>query len=173
MSSLSAYDDEESRTASRSTVGCKKASFWLVIDRNDKEKGVQLWNAAYFKSFGEALKEKIQAVEEYGTFFHLESEQVILYNSQVKDVPMGSNTFKGVTNIEMLKRKDDYDEDILDQVPCLDDLLIGSSYKPNSAILEMEPEDGEIEKTNGRRLKKASCLWCEEIHKRGPENCRD
>lgn len=99
---------------------------WNIIDRNNKEKGVQVYDSAYFKSFGEMLKNKIQAVEEYEDFFKLEGGMTLQLS--VNEASFAGQKFNQVTNIEMLKRKEDYPEEILDKTVCLDDCLVKVEY---------------------------------------------
>lgn len=119
---------------------------WNVIDRNEKEKGVQVWDSAYFKSFGEMLKNKIQAVEEYEDFFKLEGGMTLQLS--VNEASFAGQKFNQVTNIEMLKRSEDYSEDILDKTVCLDDCPIEMKYDAlNNIFLQTGGE--EEESSNG------------------------
>ncbi len=118
---------------------------WCVIDRKTQDKKIQVYDSAYFKSFGEMLKTKIQAVPRYRDFYKLENGYTLYLT--VAEQNMGNVKFNGVTNIEMEKREDSYPDDLLDKSPCLDECLIELTYKELNKVFTMEPDDGEEEKT--------------------------
>ncbi len=140
---------------------------WLVYDYDDPEKGVQIMDTAHWKSFGEMLKDKIDASEEddnFENFFHLEEGMTLRVT--VKEDTFNGKTFMKVSNIEMKPRKKPLDPELTDNVPCLDELLIELSYKElekkfNAIAASKDDEDedddeGESEKSSKKGLEKSS-----------------
>lgn len=108
----------------------KTRMLWCLIDRSSADaeaKGIQVWDTAYYKSFGQKMKDKITTLEDYETFFHLAGGYTLIL--QVAKESMGDGTFNAVTNIEMVPRKHDLPESLLDEAPCLDKLLVEAPYK--------------------------------------------
>lgn len=115
----------------------KTRQLYLVMDLDNKEAGVQLFETGYYMSFGELLATKIKAVEEdddtgYDKFFHLGTDGKVLRVLVEKAAYEGRGYFKPVS-IEMRDRREEkgeaVPESILDEVPCLDELLINPGYK--------------------------------------------
>lgn len=125
----------------------KVRQLWLVRDRDDLEKGVQLFEAAFFKSWGELIKSKIKAGDEdspYQNFFHLDDGMYLKVTVE-EDSYDGRKFFKP-TNIEMRPRQKPLKVSILDKCPCLDELLIEKSFKELKEIfLQISSEDEEEE----------------------------
>lgn len=108
----------------------QKRQLWRVIDLENKSAGIQVWDVAFKKSFGEKLRDKIQAVRKYANFAELKaSEGGKTLQLLVDDLPLSNGQkYKGVKNIEMIDREKDYPDSILTQGPNLDDILIELSY---------------------------------------------
>lgn len=114
---------------------------WNVIDTADPEKGIQVWDTAHWKSFGEMIKAKIKAVDAYADFSELtKAEGGMTLQLSVADASFAGQNFKQVTNIEMLPRKKDYDESIIDKAVCLDEALVQLSYDALKTIYFQEEE---------------------------------
>jgi hypothetical protein len=110
----------------------QKRMLFAVIDVSneaERAKGFQILDQAYFKGFGELLKAKINSAEHHRHFFKptREAGGMTLQLSISKDSFKG-RAFNKITNIEMVPRKYDYDLDMVDQAPCLDDCLVHMSY---------------------------------------------
>lgn len=120
----------------------KERQLFLVIDRGDEDRGVQLWDFSNFL-FGEVLDSKIADSEEednYHKFYYLKDGMTVRVS--FSEESMGSNTFYKAKNIEMRKRSEDLPASLLDEVPDLDALLIEMPYDKLKAIyLQMDPED--------------------------------
>lgn len=130
----------------------KQRCLFCVIDRNEPAKGIQVWDTAYWMSFGEALKNKAGAHRKYANFWHPEGGRMLIL--EVKEASFEGRSYKKVANIEMEERED-LDADIAEQAPCLDDMLVIPSYEELKKIFEGAPtprsKDDEEEKPAARR----------------------
>ncbi len=128
----------------------KVRQLWIIRDRDELEKGLQLFDAAYYKSWGELVKAKTKAGDEkyrYHHFFHLDDGMMLRVTAE-EDSYEGRKFFKP-TNIEMRDRKP-LKASLLDKAPCLDDLLVEKSYKELKELFlqisdEDEEDDDEVE----------------------------
>lgn len=119
----------------------KQRQLWLAIDLEDKEKGVQLWEYSYH-NFGKMLRARLDADEdEEHIYFHDPAEgssmRILFEEDRVGE--KGRPFFKAIS-VEFKKRKDAYPDELIESLPCLDDLLIIHTYDELEAILHHEPE---------------------------------
>jgi hypothetical protein len=124
----------------------KTRQLWIVRDRDDLEKGLQLMDAAYYKSWGELVKSKIKAGDEdaaYHNFFHLDGGMYLKVTVE-EDSWDGKKFFKA-TNIEMRPRQKPLKSTLLDKAPCLDELLIEKSFKELKELFLQISDDDEDE----------------------------
>lgn len=131
--------DQETRDA----IKVKTRMLWPVFDHSDKT--IKIWDTAYYKSFGEMLKDKVQADDDtYGNFTNLTKEKggmtLIL---KVDNATYNGRSFRQVKNIEMVGKKIDHEDSIIDDVPCLDDLLIVLPYDELKRIFLQEGDSEE------------------------------
>lgn len=129
----------------------KERQLFNVIDLNDEDKGVQLWEMSYFL-FGATLEEELrEGDEDWGGFADLEGGYTL--KTRFSKKKLGRNEFLEVSRIDFDER-DDYEEDILDDVQDLDSILNVLSYKELQALyLEL---DGSEEDDEEERPKKPS-----------------
>ena len=116
---------------------------WCVIDLNHKDKGVQIFDAAFFKSFGEMMKNKLKARQKYNTFADLEGGYTLILTVEEQSFGKGGK-FNAVTNIEMEPRDTVYPDSVRDNAPCLDDCLIHRTKEELEKILH-ETVYGEVD----------------------------
>ena len=136
----------------------KERQLWNVIDRDDPEKGVQLWDIS-FHLFGKLLDTEIRNADEdedFDTFFHLENGKTLKIG--VGEKTIAGRSFCEVETISFKPRKDDYDDDVLEKCHSLDDLPIVMDYDKLKAIFlqtaeadEMEDDDDEEQEEKPRR----------------------
>ena len=135
----------------------KERQLFNIINLGEKEKGVQLWDVSYFL-FGKQLESAIKMGDdgEYDLFADLEQGLTLKLN--VEEKKMGANSFSEVTAIEFKARKTPYDEDILEQTHCLDDLLKETPYdKLKATFLQIEDDkedDDEDDEDEAPKSKK-------------------
>ena len=137
----------------------KERQLWNVIDRDDPDKGVQLWDISHHL-FGRLLDTEIRNADEdedYDTFFHLEKGKTLKIGVGQKSIE-GGRPFYEVETISFKPRKDDYDDDVLEKCHSLDDLPLVMDYDKLKAIFlqtaeadEMDDDDDEEQEEKPRR----------------------
>lgn len=104
--------------------------FWIK-DHGDLEAGWQIHEASYYNGLGEAIAAKLRIDKDdevgYKNFYHLEGGFILKVSVEEDTSPYGK-MFKP-TAIEMIPRKKDLDESILDELTDLGQLIIEESYK--------------------------------------------
>lgn len=137
----------------------KKRQLYAFRDVDNLAAGIQVYEGPYANGFGEVLDAKLDAAEEddpYRNFFHLDGGRRLKVNCKkdsfkTKD---GTGSFIKPVNIEMVERKA-LSDDLLDQVPCLDDLPKKVSFKELEKLF-LEGESGETEEPKDEDEPKAS-----------------
>lgn len=126
----------------------KKRQLWIFdVLEGPGEAGKFIFETSYNKGFGELLANKINAVDTYADFSEPTKEQggmtlLISFGDASFSTPDGSAAkYTACTNIEMIPRNTNYDEDIADEMPCLDDCLIELSY--NELVEKLTGEEVE------------------------------
>ena len=117
---------------------------WCVIDLKSKDQKVQVFDAPFWKSFGEILKNKIKARSKYATFADLTGGYTLILS--VEESSIGTNKFNAVVNIEMEPRGD-YPKDVRDNAPCLDNLLIRRTPEELQKLLDVTIHGGDTEES--------------------------
>jgi len=135
----------------------RERQLWNVVDVDDDDGGVQLWDIS-FHLFGKLLDAEITNAdedEEYEYFADLEDGYTLKLGFEEKKFGQGRPYYEVVT-IGFKARKQGYDEDILEQVVCLDDALIIPDYDELKKIfLQMEDADDEPDEPPKRRKRRA------------------
>lgn len=131
---------------------------FLVIDHADREAGPQIWDISYHL-FGKVLDSTLKNSDEedgFDLFYHLTKGLSLKLMVQEKSMGRGK-PFYFVESILFKQRKEQYSADMLDELPCLDDLLIIKPYKELQAILmhtdadEVDKDDADDEPKGKRR----------------------
>ena len=130
----------------------KERELFQVEDLADEKAGIQLWEYSYHL-FGKMLEEEIrEGDEEIAGFAELVDGKTVKVRFGEKK--MGKNTFLEATRIDFEDR-DDYDEDILEDVLDLDKILNILSYdKLEAMFLETDPEEEEKPAKGAKKSKK-------------------
>ena len=117
----------------------KERELYNVIDLDDEKAGVQLWDMSYHL-FGKILEDEIrEGDEDLAGFADLQDGKTIKVRFGEKKI--GKNAFLEATRIDFVDR-DDYDEDILEDVLDLDAILNILPYEKLEAVfLEVEEAD--------------------------------
>jgi hypothetical protein len=128
---------------------------FLVIDHADREAGPQLWDVSYHL-FGKVLDSVLKNSDEddgFDLFYHL--TKGLSLKLMVVEKSMGKGKpFALVESVLFKQRKEQYSADMLDELPCLDDLLVIKPYKELQAIL-MHTEADEASDEDAPPPKKA------------------
>lgn len=160
----------ESRGGDQETIKSLKSSerqLWIVKDLNNAEEGFMLMDQSHYL-FGRHIDAKVAAADPedgYETFFHLEGGKTLKIS--VTEQSFLGRSYNAASDIEMKPRKQDYDTSIMDDMPCLDDLLVELSYDKLKKIFEAVPgeeteEDEEEEETPKKSKGKSSKKEVEE-----------
>jgi hypothetical protein len=136
------------------SLDSKRRQLFVVKDYGDPDKGFQVFETGYFMTFGELLKEKLDASTKYAKFFHLGKGGMTLTVSVVDtEFPTadgGSKSWNKPKNIEMDERAEDYDDDVLDEMPCLDECIVELPY---DELKELFFETKDVQKGKGKKSK--------------------
>lgn len=152
----------------------QRRNLFCVVDHTASKKpdgswNVQVWDVSHGgqsqPSFGHMLQNKLTAApEEYEDFTELTREKggkTLLLTVVDSSFQKGNKNiaFTKVTNIEMVKKKVDYDKSVTKVAPCLDELLIELSPKQMAKLLteatagpgsDEEDDDDKSPPKNGR-----------------------
>ena len=117
------------------SLGPKERQMWLFVDRDAKDKGIQIFESAYFMSFGEQIHEFREGAEDDDPrldFWHLDDGMTL-------EIKVKEHTWAGGKNmkpvrIDFVPRRGALEIDAK-KVPCLDSLLIEKSYEEMEALL--------------------------------------
>jgi hypothetical protein len=125
----------------------KERQLWLVFDRNEPEKGVQLWEFS-FHCFGKLLDMRRQEAESdephVANFDDPEAGAILKISFAEKDA--GGYSFLEVYSIDFRPRANGLDDDLLNHGVCLDSLIKEMPYdKLKSLFLQVNEEDEEDE----------------------------
>lgn len=122
-------------------IKIKYRMLWLVNDDpgNTKPKWKVLDTFQFNRGmgFGELMQDAINLLSEDVEPFALEGGCTARLT--VKEQSMPGTKFNAVTRIDFLKRKYDYPESLLDQAPCLDDMIVDYGEEAMEALLQGKP----------------------------------
>ncbi len=134
----------------------KERQLFNVIDTHDKDKGIQIWDIAWWL-FGKKLDAAIRNEDEdddYGDFSELEGGSTLKLG--VEENRFGGRTFYAIDSIDFKTRKDDYDDDMLNEVHNLDELIKITPYDElKKILLQTEDEDEDDDEKKKARSKKS------------------
>jgi len=120
----------------------KERQLFNVIDTSDREKGIQIWDIAWWL-FGKALDAKIRNADEdddYDTFDSIDNGYTLKLG--IEENHFEGRAFYSITDIDFKHRKENYDESILDEAYVLDDIIKITPYDELKKIL-LQNEDDE------------------------------
>ncbi len=140
----------------------KVRQLYLIYDHAEPEKGLQLMETGYYKTWGEMLANKIEASDEeddYDTFFHVpggKTLKVTVDEDSFATNTGGSRKFFKATNIEMKPRSEELEEklaELVEEAPCLDELPIADDAEALRKLF-LQIEDAEPAKKPASDKKK-------------------
>jgi hypothetical protein len=132
----------------------KERQLFNVIDLDDKDKGVQIWEVSYYL-FGKMLDAAIRNADEdedYEHFFDLEHGFTLKLGIEEKS--FGGRSFFAVESITFKPRRVAYSEDILEETHCLDDMLKVLPYDELKDIFLETGSDSTADATKKGKAKK-------------------
>lgn len=150
--SIKAQHDEEITKEDKNKLRPKHRQLWIVEDLDDKKSGFQIMDQSFAMpgdaGFGQMMNAIIESCDEGDprlNFFHLKGGQTLEILAKKQTFPGG--TFFAAVRIDMIPRKIDYNESVLDKLPCLDDLLIYTPYKDFFKVYFGSEGDDETDET--------------------------
>ena len=122
----------------------KERQLWNVIDLNDVDKGIQIWEVSFY-NFGKVLDERINNAEEDDDWrFFSDPEDGFTLRVTMSEGAMGKHHIEA-SAIDFKPRKEGYDPDIIDESPQLDDLLKILSYKELKKVFLSVADDEDVD----------------------------
>lgn len=125
----------------------KPRQLFLVKDVGTKDKKFQVFDAGFYNrgmGFGEQLKDAVARHKFFADPVDGETLELT-----VKEQSMGSgNKYPAVTRIDFVDREEAYDDSIIDEAPCLDDMLTPPVYDDVWKLLQ-QGETGDSEEDTG------------------------
>ena len=128
----------------------KERQLFLFFDKStqeSREKRIQVYETSHYKAFGEMLEKELKFARAESNdnpilrFFYLDGGMTLTIMAE--DQTWTGGSFVGPTKIQFSTRSVAYDEAILDEAPCLDNLLIKVPYAELKRILHQTPEKEE------------------------------
>lgn len=148
-----ASQDEDADEKLLKSLLPKARQVFNIIDLGNPDAGVKLMDVSPY-NFGELLDQKLSTAEEddeYEKFFHLDG---LTLRIGVKEETFSNTKFGRCKDIEFRVRQEPYEEDILDQVFCLDSILNILPYKElQEKFLEAGPADDSKKKSTKGKAK--------------------
>ena len=141
-------DPEADETLIKS-LAAKERQLWLLKDLTNDPDGLFLWEVSYHL-FGRQLKDKINSSdEEDGYDFFADPTEGMTMRLALQQSDAGKWTEVG--DIEFRPRKKQYDSDIVDEMPCLDEMLVTTPYdKYKSLLFQTEATESDEEQSDRR-----------------------
>ena len=124
----------------------KERQLWAVIDRADSDAGFKVWDESAFL-FGELLFTRIDDCDEGDDYeYFAETEDGLTLRCSFKEEEFSGNKYWKCVSIDFKPRPGEYDDSIIDDAPCLDDmLLIHTEDEIKKMFLEIDTEEDEDE----------------------------
>lgn len=134
----------------------KERQLFNVINTKEKSKGVQVWDMS-FHLFGKKLDYEIKNSDEddgYESFAELEGGFTL--KCGIEESSFSGRSFFEVVSINFKPRFDDYDNDILGETACLDDILIIKEYNELKEIFLQTADIDDDDKKDKKDKKSGS-----------------
>ena len=110
----------------------------IPINDPDNEEKIHVWDMSWWL-FQKLLNEELEDNPEYGAFPDLEDGYTLRIRFSSDSIGKG-DPFARASNIQFIPREDAYDEDILKNVPNLDEMVSVLSYEQIQAMFFEEEE---------------------------------
>jgi hypothetical protein len=118
-------------------------NLYLVVPlgMKDYKEEIHIWDFSQFL-FQDKLNEELDENEDYCSFPDL--EEGLSVRIRFSEEKFGKNSFASTSRIDFEERENQYDEEILDDLPCLDDVIVCPSYEEVEALFfELGEPEGE------------------------------
>jgi hypothetical protein len=128
----------------------------IPLDDDDYDEKIHIWDISQYL-FQNLLNDELEEDDSYEVFPDLEEGLSLKIRFDSKTIGK-SKPFAEASRIDFKERKDVYEEDILDDIPNLDDLLVQLTYKEIDAkffeIEDEEDQEQEEEEEKSKRKRK-------------------
>lgn len=134
----------------------RERQLFNVINTKDTDKGVQIWDIS-FHLFGKRLDHEIKNSDEDDGFENFaELEGGFTLKCGIEEKSFNRQPFYEVVSVNFKPRSEDYDDDIVEDAACLDDILVIKEYDELKEIfLQTKDEDGDDNKKDKKKSKKS------------------
>lgn len=133
----------------------KERQLWNVLDLDEPEKGVQLWDCS-FHLFGKQLDARINnSDEDEGYEFFADPDEGLTLKIGFSEQSFGKSTFYQAETIDFKARKKPIEDEVLEKALNLDEILI--KYDPQKlkeVFLQTKTEDADADESPIREPKK-------------------
>lgn len=126
----------------------KERQLFYVIDHDEPEKGVQLWDISWYL-FGKQLDARIKNSDEDDGFeMFFDPDEGLTLRLGIAERSFGGRAFYEVETVDFKPRKNPIDPELFEDLPSLDDLIKVEAYSKLKAIFlqtnDDEDEDEEV-----------------------------
>ena len=134
--------DPEADEALIKSLAPKERQLWLVKDLTNDPDSVLVWEVSYHL-FGKQLKDKINnSDEEDGYDYFADPTEGLTMRLALQQSDKGK--WVEAADIEFRARTEQYESEIIKEMPCLDEMLVATPYdKYKSLFLQMDDSDDD------------------------------
>jgi len=148
-------DADEDKEEMVKDLAPKQRQLFNVINRKDPEAGIQLWDFSYH-NFGKMLDARLRNSdedEEWEKFFFLEGGFTLRVGFAEKS--FGGHSFPDAESIDFKPRKEDLDEDLVEEAFKLDTMLVLPEYDDlKKTLLESKPDTDDDDDDDAPKSKR-------------------
>jgi hypothetical protein len=135
-------DDDELQD----TLKPKERQLFAIMDPKKKKKGIMVMDESYYlfgKELDAAVKKakKKHGKEEADKF--ASPNEGLTVKCEVEEKSYKKATYTNVKMCTLVEREEQYDEDLLESVPCLDDCLVETPYKELKELFDQTKDDDD------------------------------
>lgn len=126
----------------------RERQLWLVVDVKDRDKGVMVWDVSYHL-FGKQLDDFLGFSDEednYDRFYFLDDGLTVKVGFTEKT--FAGRAYYEMASIEMRERQEQYPDEVLVELPSLDDLIIHPTYEELAKLFDQEEESAAEEQAD-------------------------
>ena len=114
----------------------KERMLMCVIDRDDKDEKIQLWDVSHFH-LGKLLEKELIDSDDPSIWKVFEPDSGTALRRRFSKETFNGRDFWKPERIDFKTRKNDYPDEIIDEVPSLDDILVELPYSQLEEIFVM------------------------------------
>jgi hypothetical protein len=139
--------DEDADEELIKSLGPKERQLFQVIDAREPSEGIQILEMSYHL-FGRVLDTRLRSIEEEDEDeqdheYFSDPETGYLIRASFEEKQFARTTYYECTSIDFKDRKEQYENDIIEESYCLDDMLIEMSYDDLKKLFLETTDDGD------------------------------